>query len=191
MKKIIGILSLVVMVLLLLSACGIPQEEHDAVLAERDATQAKVASLQSELSQVQSDLSKAKSDLTQAQDQIETLKSDVADAEGQIDSLQSKVGSLQGQVSSAQGQLSSFKSDLSSSWASLEKKLELAAYLITYWAAAGVGEEQTVGQMTLNMVIPVDAVGDAELRQLWQEALSNAAQGEETLYMAVFTVTKD
>ena len=37
------------LVLLFVVGCGIPQETYDAVLAERDEAQAKVASLQSGL----------------------------------------------------------------------------------------------------------------------------------------------
>jgi len=51
MKKIIGILLMVVMVLPLLLGCGIPQEEHDAVLAERDAAQAELTEAEEKLAE--------------------------------------------------------------------------------------------------------------------------------------------
>ena len=56
MKNILVIGMVLVMVGLLLSACGIPQEDHDAVVAERDAAQTKGTSLQSELADTKKDL---------------------------------------------------------------------------------------------------------------------------------------
>lgn len=70
MKKVIVILLTAVMVLLLLSGCGVPQEEYDAVVAERDAAQTQVASLES--------------DLTAAQSQIQSLQGDLAEAEEKL-----------------------------------------------------------------------------------------------------------
>lgn len=76
-KNIVCLVLGCLMVLLLLSSCGIPQEEHDAVLAERDAAQTEVESLQSDLSKVEG--------------QIETVESDLAE-------VQAKVGGLQAQL---------------------------------------------------------------------------------------------
>jgi len=55
-KVIAGMLSALVMLLLLGGCGGIPQEDYDAVLAERDALQSQVASLESDLTAAQSDL---------------------------------------------------------------------------------------------------------------------------------------
>ena len=65
MKSILVIGITLVMAAVLLSACGIPQEDYDAVVVERDAAQAEVASLQG--------------DLDKAQSQIETLEGEVSD----------------------------------------------------------------------------------------------------------------
>ena len=64
-KSILVIGIALVMASLLLSACGIPQEDYDAVVVERDAAQAEVASLQG--------------DLDKAQSQIETFEGEVSD----------------------------------------------------------------------------------------------------------------
>ncbi len=72
MNKKIGILLIVVMTLLLLSGCGVPQEDYDTVIAERDAAQAKGASLQSNLNRVTEE---AGDQLSSFQEQIAKLKS--------------------------------------------------------------------------------------------------------------------
>jgi hypothetical protein len=64
-KSILVIGIALMMASLLLSACGIPQEDYDAVVVERDAAQAEVASPQG--------------DLDKAQGQIETLEGEVSD----------------------------------------------------------------------------------------------------------------
>ncbi len=56
MKKIIGILLMLVTVLILFSGCGVPQEDYDAVVAERDTAQTQVASLESDMAATQADL---------------------------------------------------------------------------------------------------------------------------------------
>ena len=70
MKKVIGILLTAVMVLLLLSGCGVPQEEYDAVVAERDAAQTQVASLESDLAAAQSQIQSLQSDLSEAEKKL-------------------------------------------------------------------------------------------------------------------------
>lgn len=61
---------------LLLSSCGIPQEEHDAVVAERDTAQVQVGSLRSDLTEAESQIEALESDITEAQSQIQALQSD-------------------------------------------------------------------------------------------------------------------
>ncbi len=111
MKKIIGIMFTVVMVLLLLSGCGIPQEAHDAVVAERDAAKSQVASLQSDLAEAEShvetaesDLAAAEGDLTTAQSQISSSKSDLTTAQSQISSLQTAVSTAETALAEAEAQ---------------------------------------------------------------------------------------
>jgi hypothetical protein len=53
MKKVLVIGIDLIALISLLTACGISQEEYDAVVAERDAAKAEVASIQSELSDME------------------------------------------------------------------------------------------------------------------------------------------
>ena len=76
MRKIVGILLIAIMVLPLLSGCGVAQEEHDAVVDERDEAQGQVASLQGDLAEAQSQLETIESDLAAARSQVQTLQHD-------------------------------------------------------------------------------------------------------------------
>jgi cell division protein FtsL len=104
------LVGLVFLVSLVVVGCGVPQEEHDTVLAERDAAQAEVASLQSELARMQKNLATAESDLGETE-------SDLAGAQSQISSLQSEISSLRSQISSLQSQLAGVETQV----AELEK----------------------------------------------------------------------
>lgn len=182
MKKIIGIMFTAVMVLLLLSSCGIPQEEHDTVLAERDTAQAEVASLQSGLAEVQSDLATAESDLADAE-------SDLATAQNQVSSLQSDLTAAQSKVSDLEG----FKTEFDSLWDSLHKKIIVRADLTSYWNYAALvtsDELSWAAYDTLCLIFyatmgaKVDTIGNTELSQLWQDVALYEEQGEGTLMMA-------
>jgi len=79
MKSILVIGITLVMAAVLLSACGIPQEDYDAVVVERDAAQAEAASLQGDLDKAQAEVASLQGDLDKAQSQIETLEGEVSD----------------------------------------------------------------------------------------------------------------
>jgi hypothetical protein len=51
-RKLVLVLSLLAVAVLLITACGIPQEDHDAVVAERDTAKTELASLQADLNQL-------------------------------------------------------------------------------------------------------------------------------------------
>ena len=105
MKKIIGILLMVSMMLLLLSSCGIPREEHDAVVAERDDAQTQVASLHSDLAEVESQIEILESGFAATQSNLAAKESELAEAEGQISSLKSDLATMEVAKASAESAL--------------------------------------------------------------------------------------
>jgi len=102
-KVIIGVALLVVVSLL--TACGIPQEDFDAAVADKEAAEAQVASLQSDLAAAQSDLATAQSDLATAQSDLATAQSDLAASEDEVASANSQVSSLESEVASLESDL--------------------------------------------------------------------------------------
>ncbi|MFC2020591.1 hypothetical protein ACFLU1_02180 [Chloroflexota bacterium] len=164
--------AVVVFLSLLVVGCGIPQEDHDAVIAERDAAKTEITSLTSELADVKGELADVKGELDDTESSLASRDNELATAKSDLASTRDQVESAQSSASTARSQLSSYKSDLNSIWTSLEKRIELAAYLDLFWAAAAVGDDETGIELTENMATFVDAVGDAELSQLWQDAMN-------------------
>ena len=121
-KKIILIGTALLLVVPLLSACGVPQEDLDDAIAERDAAQAQVTSLQSDLAAAESALAAAESDLAAAEsakDSAESAKasaesakaaaesakaaaeSDLAAAEAEVAALEAQIADLEAQIAAA------------------------------------------------------------------------------------------
>jgi len=90
---------------LLVAGCGVPQEDYDAVLAERDAVQAEVASLQSELTGVRSELAGVRSDLTEAEELLLIEQGKYTASQREVLSLQLQISSLQSDLAKAKAQI--------------------------------------------------------------------------------------
>lgn len=102
-RKIIWLVMSCLMVLLLLSGCGIPQEDYDAVAAERDATQAQVASLQSELNKAQSQIEVLESDLTAMESDLATAQVPTSVPETAPEVVQEKAKDIESIMGRAEG----------------------------------------------------------------------------------------
>jgi len=100
--KMIPIGIALITLLLSLTACGISQEEYDAVVAERDSAKAEVISIKNELNNTQSELAKAENDqakiqndLTQAQKELSELENDLTATEDELRTKQQQISLLQ------------------------------------------------------------------------------------------------
>jgi len=98
------------MVLLLLSDCGVPQEDYDAVVAIKDAAEAKSASLEGELDEAESQIAVLESDVATIESALTAAESDLARAETRISSLKSSLGEMQSQTSSLASDLATAES---------------------------------------------------------------------------------
>lgn len=83
MKRTIMVGMVLILMLFLLSSCGVPQEDNDRVSSDLASAQTQIQSLEGELTAVRGDLTKAEgelaaaqADLTKAQAQIQPLQSD-------------------------------------------------------------------------------------------------------------------
>ena len=118
---------MVLLVSLLVVSCGIPQEDYDAVLAERDAALTKTESLQAEVASLQSDLSKAESrittlesDLSKADSDFSWAKNQLSRVESDLAAVQSELIAVQDQTADAQSRISSLQNELAAAEAELE-----------------------------------------------------------------------
>jgi len=102
----IGVMLLAV---LMVVGCGIPQEDYDAVVAERDAGQTKLQSVQDELDTAKSELQSVKSQLTSLQSTVQTQKANMVEAGNYIEALHYFLYPVR--ISNNIPQLLSYKSD--------------------------------------------------------------------------------
>ena len=159
---------------LLVVGCGVPQQEHDAVVAERDTLKAEQDAAQTQVESLESNLAKTQSE-------VESLESDLAKA-------QSQVGSLQSSVAAAETKYNTFKSDLNTLWTSLNNRLAIQREIVTFYNGAAkveLGEMSGaeymawLGLFLMGMGTKVDAVGDPELSQLWEDVFVYGGLGDE------------
>jgi len=133
MRKKVFIGVALLLVATMLAACGgIPQEDYDAVVADKDAAEAKVTSLTSQLTAAKSEATKAKSDLAAAQSELTAAQSD-------LEAAQSELASAKSAASSAQSAASKAKSDLTAAEATIA---ELETTIAELEAAAAAPEEE-------------------------------------------------
>jgi len=118
-KKWFAVGMAVLLVCLAAVGCGIPQDEHDAVVAERDTALAKAASLESDLSATESTLAATESDLSATEDDLAATQSDLAatqsefaDAESQISSLGSAANKAKSDLAAVQGDYEAASTEL-------------------------------------------------------------------------------
>jgi len=175
----------------LVVGCGVPQEDYDAVVAERDAAQAEATSLQSELAGVQGELDDTKRDLS-------TTESNLATAESNLATANTRITSLESSASEARSQLNSMKADMTSSFTSLQEKLTVQAAILDYWnyAAKSTYSETSMekyftytASFMVNTGTKIDAVGNAELSQLWENFITYAALDEVEMMISLTTLT--
>ena len=122
MKRAVLVATALLLVVPILSACGVAQEEYDAVVAERDAANAQVSSLQSDLDEAESDLAAAQSTLTKAQSDLAAAQSAKAAAESAKATADSAKAKAQSDLAAAQAQVA----DLEAQVAELEAAAEEA-----------------------------------------------------------------
>jgi hypothetical protein len=80
-KKLSLVCVILLSITLLVTGCGIPQEDYDAVVAERDAAEAKVERMKTDLETAKSDLSIVEGELDTLKRQVTALHSELAQAQ--------------------------------------------------------------------------------------------------------------
>lgn len=96
------LVSVMLLASLLVVGCGIPQEEYDAVVAERDAAQAQATTLQSDLAKARSDLTAVEAKLASLQEDYNTAKSNLTAVESALAEAEARIAELEAAV---EGQL--------------------------------------------------------------------------------------
>lgn len=188
---------MIFLVSLLVAGCGIPQEDYDAVIAEREAAEAQAASLRGQLTTASSEASRAKGDLAGVQSELVKVNNELEAARKEAESAKSAASNAQSQLPAVKSEASKAKSDLEAAEAEIaELEVKIKAFELAeakaYWGFIAWGTEykETPGTKVIlvkkdegtkdgkhfinyNMIatgLPKDKV-----YYLWEKALADAA----------------
>ena len=153
------------MACLLLVGCGVPQEGHDAALAQ-------IATLQSKLSEAQSDL-------TKAQSQIESLEGDLTEAESQINTRENDLTAMQDKYFQVLGETNELNNQLHSLESQLESQQSDNDVLVEKVAKARIYAEMIekyilvpfdilTAEERIDLNLLVFYTNNADLREKWE-----------------------
>ncbi len=172
----IVLMVLLALVLLLAAGCGVPQDEHDQVVADLAAAELEVSQLTGELTSAQAEASEAQSQLAEAQNQL-------AEAQEQIASMEEEIAALDGQ------------DDAGAQLRELQEKTGravLAAEILDVLVKAALGaedmsDEQAI-QLFLELSSRVEESGDAQLQEKFQAVLFSFGGEEEGIDLVEYLI---
>jgi hypothetical protein len=153
-----------------MAGCGIPQEDYDAVIAERDTAQTKVSSLEGDNAAAKAETDAAEAKLAVALEQTETLEK--------------QAETLQNSLTSAENELATFQADIEAAWEPVEKKSRVAVAFVGFWAVSAAGDIDGIADWTLLIDEAVKGAGDSELSLAWKNAMDAADAGNDGEFMA-------
>jgi DNA repair exonuclease SbcCD ATPase subunit len=91
LKRWFTIGGILLLVSLLLIGCGVPEEDYDAVVAERDSTLAELQSVQSDLNSTQSTLNSTQAEVADLTSELEQKQQQLSEVERILDSIKQKL----------------------------------------------------------------------------------------------------
>ena len=105
------VISLSVLLLSFVTACGVPQEDYDKIAGDLDETLVKFQSLQDELTASQARIQSLESDLDSSKKQIQSLNSQLAESQNQTQSLESEMTAKEDELAEAENQIEALQSE--------------------------------------------------------------------------------
>ncbi len=154
------------------------KEDIDAMSAELDDTKAMVVSLQDQLDQAEGDLTGTAGQLVSTKSELAVASNDLTDAGNQILSLQSTLDAVDAQVS----QLKDSQAAINALWGSLLPYVEAADEVISIFILPEAIRFTELQAETQDFGGYIDDLGNAELSELWAEALAYQKQFDLALF---------
>ncbi len=188
-----------VLSLLVMTGC-VAQADYDAVVAERDSIQAQLTSTVAERDKARAQVTSTTAERDKARAQVNSLQNELDELKASLDGVKASLEETQTALDTAEADGEAFKSDVSSIFAELEKKTEAAAMIFGYWADSGkcvaglMSQSELVVKATFLMTglgSRLDVIGNAELSQLWQDAVVASTRGDEKGFLAKFAAVMD
>ena len=111
-KKAFLVGAMLLLTALLASGCGVPQEDYDAVVAEKDSAQAELQSVRSELDTTQAELQSVRSELDTTQTELQSVRSELDTTQTELQSVRSELDTTQTELQAVRSELQSMRSQL-------------------------------------------------------------------------------
>lgn len=176
MKKILPSMLMAVLVVLMLSSCGIPKEKYETVISERDTAQTQLTTANDELNRVKTELSTTEGKLIATQEQTDKLEDELEKVKAQLQTSMKSLANSDAQISEQKKAMSRAK--------------VLADINATIFVPFMKGETLTQAEYTrigTNFITIVSASGDYELKQLFQAWIDSNFADEPLLDLFVYT----
>lgn len=184
MRKAMVVGLVLVLMLLFITACGVPQEKYDKLGGDFNASQAQVQSLQGELTGAQTQIQSLQGQLTTSQAQVQSLQGQLTEKETQLSTKESELAAAQTQIQSLQGENNAAKAKLEQGEARVEILNDIMIPALTGELAGMTQSEQT--NYFLKWRDKIIAVGDSTLTAKFQAIIdtgSNEASLNFFLYL--------
>ena len=164
----------------LVLGCGIPQEEHDAVLTERDETKAQLNITITERDDVTAQLNATITERDEAKAQLNAAITERDEAKTRITALGKELLVTQAALETADNNYGDLVSNLRKTCRDLENLIEADALIMGYWAdaaelAAGSISESEFSNKSaifiMSLSFHLSRIGNESLSQHWQNAV--------------------
>jgi len=170
----IALLAVIALLLLLAVGCGVPQDEHDQVVAD-------LAAAESEVSRLEGELTAAEAEAEEAQSQLAGAESLLAEAQEQIASLEEELAALGGQ-DDATAQLRELQEKTARAVLATEI---LDVMFKVVLGTEDISDEEAI-QLFLELSSKVEESGDAQLQEKFQAVLFSFGGEEEGIALVEY-----
>lgn len=169
-------LAVLALLLLFAAGCGVPQDEHDQVVAD-------LAAAESEASRLASELTTAQAEAAEAQSQLAEAQSELAEAQEQIASMEEELAALAGQ-DNADTQLRELQEKAG--------RAVLAAEILDVLVKAALGAEDMSDEQAIQLFLElsgrVEESGDTQLQEKFQAVLFSFGGEEEGIDLVEYLI---
>lgn len=162
--------------LLVVAACGVPQEKHDETLSDLESTQIALSDQERENEELRGEISALEQRVSELEQQEDELRAELAEAEGDLELYEQRKGSLEESLEASREELDELREARRQTEERLAMYREVAEQLASMVEAGQLSIEIRDGRMVINLddEILFDS-GRTAIKQDGQEALAQLA----------------
>lgn len=161
---------------LLLTACGVPQEQHDEALSDLESTQIELSEQEQENEQLQEQIASLEQRIEELEAERAELQDQLEQAQGDLEMYEQETGSLEESLQASREELDELREARQQTEERLEVYRQLAEQLASMVESGQLSVEIRDGRMVINLddEILFDS-GSTRIKSVGQEALAELA----------------